>query len=68
MLARLSTAFSSPDTTDDAIPHPRDVNPRLAQLEDQIDQFKTRLKEHHPAKEPPPRARGGRGGGGRAQA
>lgn len=45
MLARLSTAFTGTDTTDEAIPLPRDVNPRLAQLEDQIEAFKTRITE-----------------------
>lgn len=44
MLARLTNkAFA--DTTDAAIPHPRDVSPRLRELEDQIGAFKARLTE-----------------------
>lgn len=46
MLVRLSNKdLGAVDSASAAISHPRDVSPRLAQLEDQIEAFKTRLTE-----------------------
>lgn len=46
MLARLTNkAFAVADTTDGAIPHPRDVSPRLREIEERIDKLKERRAE-----------------------